>query len=292
MGFIWVVAGPSQAQPVFDPICQDPVEFDAAYPATMNQVEITSHGAALFGLLYIAQGQGPHPTVLLLHGYPGNEKSFDLAQIIRRAGWNVLVFHYRGSWSSEGDYSFSNCLKDTEVALAFLRNEEAAQTHRVKTDEIVVMGHSLGGFLALMIAQTDERVRSVCSISGVNFAHVVAEDGLDSPEGFEETAQALDKEIAMLSGTSGEAAVREIVENAESWNLLAYADRLAAKKVLLIGASRDESVPVDPHHTTLVEALQNEGAEDLTHVILESDHVFSDRRVELARVILSWLAEQ
>ena len=49
VGFIWVVAGPSQAQPVFDPICQDPVEFDAAYPAMMNQVEITSHGAALFG---------------------------------------------------------------------------------------------------------------------------------------------------------------------------------------------------------------------------------------------------
>jgi pimeloyl-ACP methyl ester carboxylesterase len=52
----------------------------------------------LNAVLYIAAGEGPHPNVLLLHGLPGNEQNIDLAQSMRRAGWNVLTFHYRGSW--------------------------------------------------------------------------------------------------------------------------------------------------------------------------------------------------
>ena len=47
-------------------------------------------------------GAGRRPTVVLLHGLPGNEKNLDLAQAIRRAGWNVVTFNYRGSWGSPG----------------------------------------------------------------------------------------------------------------------------------------------------------------------------------------------
>jgi len=37
----------------------------------------------------------------LLHGLPGYESSGDLAQSIRRAGWNVVFFHYRGTWGTK-----------------------------------------------------------------------------------------------------------------------------------------------------------------------------------------------
>jgi pimeloyl-ACP methyl ester carboxylesterase len=53
-------------------------------------------------LFYLAGGPGPHPTIVLLHGFPGNEQNLDLAQSIRRAGWNVLTLHYRGAWGSPG----------------------------------------------------------------------------------------------------------------------------------------------------------------------------------------------
>ena len=45
----------------------------------------------MYSVIYIASGPGPHPTVLMLHGFPGNEKNLDLAYSFRRAGWNVLV---------------------------------------------------------------------------------------------------------------------------------------------------------------------------------------------------------
>lgn len=73
------------------PITTDPPP-DKANPAAMQSFQLPSHGALLNAFVYIASGAGPHPTVILLHGFPGNEKNLDLAQSIRRAGWNVLYF--------------------------------------------------------------------------------------------------------------------------------------------------------------------------------------------------------
>lgn len=40
------------------------------------------HGK-LLATLYTAGGEGPHPTILLLHGIPGSEQNLDLAQAFR-----------------------------------------------------------------------------------------------------------------------------------------------------------------------------------------------------------------
>lgn len=87
---------------MFDPFTHDaPVNLE--HPALTSDVRFESHGCHLNGVL-LAAGPGPHPLVVLLHGFPGNERNFDLAQLYRRAGMNVLVFHYRGSWGSEGTF--------------------------------------------------------------------------------------------------------------------------------------------------------------------------------------------
>lgn len=46
----------------------------------------------LLSVLYTAEGDGVHPTVILLHGIPGCEQNFDLAQALRRVGFHVLTF--------------------------------------------------------------------------------------------------------------------------------------------------------------------------------------------------------
>jgi pimeloyl-ACP methyl ester carboxylesterase len=94
---------------------------DKAHPAGMRYVQIPSHGALLNGVLYTASGAGPHPALLFLHGFPGNEQNLDLAQAVRRAGFDVLTLHYRGAWGSPGAFSFAHALEDSDAALAFLR---------------------------------------------------------------------------------------------------------------------------------------------------------------------------
>ena len=87
---------------------------------------VNSGGSKLNGLLYVANGAGPHPLVILLHGYPGNERNLDLAQALRRAGNNVLYFNYRGTWGSGGEFLPSRALEDGARAVALARDAEWA----------------------------------------------------------------------------------------------------------------------------------------------------------------------
>ena len=49
----------------------------------LTGVTFDSDGHRLVGVLYLARGPGPKPTVLLLHGCPGLEKNLDLAAVLR-----------------------------------------------------------------------------------------------------------------------------------------------------------------------------------------------------------------
>lgn len=68
---------------------QDPV-----HPAHLLPVAVPSGEVTMNAALYVAAGEGPHPTVLLLHGFPGNEQNLDLAQAMReQAGtcWPLTI---------------------------------------------------------------------------------------------------------------------------------------------------------------------------------------------------------
>ena len=138
-----------------DPVTSDPAAIDAAFPAAIEEVAIASGESYMVGIVYVAQGAGPHPLVILLHGYPGDERNADLAQSLRRAGWDVLLFHYRGAWGSQGKFSFSNALEDVGSALAEARTASFAKRFRSDPSRVVLVGHSMGGFLAITAAAED-----------------------------------------------------------------------------------------------------------------------------------------
>jgi len=120
VGLSGMVQADEHAYPIPAAVITDPAP-DAANPPHSAQVLVPSHGVGMNGLFYLAGGAGPHPTIVLLHGFPGNEQNLDLAQAIRRAGWNVLTMHYRGSWGSPGVFSIAHVLEDVDAAVAFVR---------------------------------------------------------------------------------------------------------------------------------------------------------------------------
>lgn len=85
-----------RAQQMPSAVIADP-PVDKKFPPSVVGMTVTSHGVEMDTTFYLASGAGPHGTVLLLHGLPGYETNGDLAQSIRRAGLNVLLFHYRGT---------------------------------------------------------------------------------------------------------------------------------------------------------------------------------------------------
>jgi acetyl esterase/lipase len=124
-------------------VLRDPVSRDSRFPAGATGLTIESHGALMNALVYNAAGEGPHPTLVLLHGFPGNERNLDIAQAVRRAGWNVVFFHYRGAWGSEGDFSFSNALEDVPAVVDWVASDAFSKPWRADSTRIALLGHSM-----------------------------------------------------------------------------------------------------------------------------------------------------
>jgi predicted alpha/beta-fold hydrolase len=68
------------------------LKWDTTSPASSTELFIPSGNSQIAGLIYSANGLQKHPTLLLLHGYPGNERNLDIAQVVRSHGWNVIYF--------------------------------------------------------------------------------------------------------------------------------------------------------------------------------------------------------
>lgn len=263
----------------------DPVTIDEAYPPSIVELNFESYGKRLNGIAYLADGPGPHPTVILLHGYPGNEKNLDIAQALRRDGFNVFFFHYRGAWGSEGEFSFTHVIEDVASAADYLRAN--AVDYRTDPNKLILIGHSMGGFAALEAGARDEAIQCVAGLAPANFG-AIAGMFEASPEGAAGFAAYSDS-LQMLSGLTGEKAVSEILDNREAFDVSLLAPKLAGKSVLLVAGDKDTSVPPDMIHVPLVEAYEAQPGLDLEAVILSGDHSFSWSRIILTDVVLDWI---
>jgi uncharacterized protein len=269
-----------------DPLATDP-PYDPVFPAATPALTFGSGGERLLGVLHVPPGRGPHPVVVLLHGFPGNERNFDLAQVLRRAGYAALVFHYRGSWGVGGTWSWGHVLEDAAAVVAALRDPRLAATHRLDPGRVVLVGHSLGGFAALMTAAADPAVTAVASVAGFDFGAVAAHCRAD-PGARAGWVEAFAGELDPLEGTSGEALVAEMEAAGDAWRLGGLAAGLAGRRVLMVGTSRDAVTPHEVHHDPVVEAYRAADVR-LEHHVFATDHALSDHRVTLARTILGFL---
>jgi pimeloyl-ACP methyl ester carboxylesterase len=266
------------AQQVPSAIFTDPAP-DKEFPADIAAPDVMSHGSRLNAVLFIASGRGPHPTVVLMHGFPGNEKNLDLAYSLRRAGWNVLFPHYRGSWGSAGNFSFANAIEDTQSAVQFLSEPENVKKYRIDPKKIVLIGHSMGGFMAACAAARDPEVAGLVMIAAWNIGATMS--------GPRETHRVdmIPAAVPRLAGTTAEGLQAEAEANATNWNYLDYAEALKTRHVLILEA-HDRNLS---YNKDMKVALQKAGNTRVTEIYVETDHSFSDHRIALQAAILEWM---
>lgn len=277
------------APPAPPAIYADPLA-DLAHPASTLAIEITSHGAVMNGMVYRPSGTGPFPLVVLMHGLPGNEQNLDLAQALRRAGWAVMTFHYRGSWGSEGQFSIDNVIEDAKVAVAHSAEAAVARAWNIDPARIVVIGHSMGGLAtALSDGSGPKRLATILIApwDPSTLATLIRPLALG-----QRNAQAMDRwgnvTAGRLRGVSSPEIAAQIVDHGERWRLADAAHRLAGGgPLLIVTAKRDlPSSQAGP----LMIALKASGAK-FNAIEIASDHVFDDRRIELETVVLDWLLQ-
>ncbi|CAN5669029.1 hypothetical protein BH10ACI4_BH10ACI4_34850 [soil metagenome] len=272
-------------------LASDPVA-DKAAPAALESFQLPSHGALLNAFVYVAAGARPHPTVMLLHGFPGNEKNLDIAQTLRRAGYNVLYFDYRGSWGSPGDFSFSHSMEDTEAAISYLRAPANAAKLRVDPNSLILAGHSMGGMISAVTAAhfaTDPGIRGVVLISAANMAGRVlpAVQSGHGDQALIPVSKALASQgMAPLAGCTPESLAKELIANAAAWDIPSLAPKLTARPMLIV-SSDDGNTPAAE---ALAANLKKLGDTTVTSIHLATDHSYSDHRIALQQAILNFLA--
>ncbi len=269
-------------------LTQDP-PADKAYPAATASFQIPSHDGKLNALVYIASGRGPHPTVVLLHGFPGNEKNLDLAQAIRREGWNVLFFNYRGSWGSPGAFSLTHAIEDTESALAYLREPLNAARLRVDPAFLVLGGHSMGGMISSIVGARDRGLKGIALISAANMPGrflPAMQNGRPNPDPATLAHHLDDMGTYPLAGCTSESLARELIAHAVAWDLPAQAAGLATHPLLAV-SSDDGLAPATDELVARVHAIK--AAAPVTSVHIPTDHSYDDNRIALEAAFLRWL---
>lgn len=273
----------------FDPAIQD-APNDPKFPASMQPVSFTSKGCKLFGTFFFASGEGKHPTILLLHGFPGNEVNFDIAHAARRMGFNVMVFHYRGCWGSEGEYRWTHLVEDVDTAIQFLQSKAAGEKYNVDADKIVLIGHSMGGFAAVHNSIQHDEIKNIASIAGFN-SGLFGEFIEGNNELIQFSADTMQPAMEFVKCDSAVTLLNEMITNKKEWNLLNHLDTLKSKNWVIIAAKHDTIAPLDLHHKPLVGALKMAGAANFHEHILETGHSFSDSRIKLTKIICEWLSQ-
>jgi pimeloyl-ACP methyl ester carboxylesterase len=267
-------ATPGQVSPA---IANDPPP-DKAHPAGMEVLHIPTHGVLINGLLYSPGGSGPHPTLVLCHGLPGNEKNLDLAQAVRRAGWNAVTFNYRGSWGSPGSFRFAHNPEDADAVLSFLRDPKNASKLGIDPKRIAMLGHSMGGWVVAHTASRDPALLGAVFVS-------MADMGLLGGAPHAQAVKAMADDMETLADVTAESMADEVAAHTKEFVVAGTAAGLARIPVLMI--TSDDGLA--SHADGLAAAIKAKGGK-VTALHMATDHGYSDHRIALENAVITWLS--
>ena len=263
----------TQAQTSNSIVLKDLV-WDKAAPAGQVELAIPSENSLMQALMYSANGAKKHPTLLLLHGFPGNERNLDLAQVVRSKGWNVLYFNYRGSWGSQGQFSFANCVQDVKNVISFCK--KYSDSLYIDTSNIALFGHSMGGFVCLKALAELPEIKKGFALSTWN----IYEDAKDIKSS-QVTEGAKKFPISFVLNTTAEKLFQSVVDNLSFYYLQDEAAALSEKKIVML----------DEHqmNQSLANAIKKANHNYFAYEVWQTDHSFSNKRISLINKVIEFL---
>lgn len=259
-----------------DSIVLRDIAWDNSSPAGFIELAIPSGNAVMQGFIYKANGGQKHPTLLLLHGFPGNERNLDLAQVVRAHGWNVIYFNYRGSWGSGGQFSFKNCVQDVVNVVGFCKKYQ--DSLQIDPSNIVLFGHSMGGWVCLKALQQLPDIKKGFALSTWNiygeFKNVRSEQQINSK------VKAEGGEIFVLN-TPTKAIFKSVIKELDYFDLSTDAKALSEKQIIML----DEH----PLNKEIADAIKSSTRSYFDYEVWHTDHPFTNKRVSLINKVLVFL---
>ena len=153
---------------------------------TSEQVSFEGPIGTLRGLLHRPDGSDPAPAIVLLHGFTGQHIESDrlyvqAARALAAAGFAALRFDFYGSDHSDGD--FEEFTLDSEVADAGAALDWLSAQRGIDPARIGVLGLSLGGAVAALLAGQEPRVKTTVLWNAVASTRDMLKDVFAGPRG-------------------------------------------------------------------------------------------------------------
>jgi pimeloyl-ACP methyl ester carboxylesterase len=256
------------------------------------KVDLVSNGNKLNALFYTSNDKYS-PTLVLLHGFPGNNESpLGLAEKLNATGIKILVFNYQGSFSSEGFFSNRNCIHDIVVAMNFLKLEKTILQFEIDTSKIVLCGHSLGGGFALTAAVHHPEIRRIISIGGPDNSVYIKK--MKTVSGYRETFEQNASRSFSPNGPINldlESFHRyndSLILNVDYYDLVKNAEKLRDREILFIAGWLDNTASIEENVLPIYRRLKQLNSEKVNITAFDTNHGFSNVKDDLIKVIVDW----
>ncbi len=201
------------------------VPVQETLPYKSEEVTFKNGNTLLAGTLTMPEGDGPFAAVVLVSGSGpqdrdetiGGMKPLGLvADGLTRAGMAVLRYDDQGMGGSSGDIyaTIDETIANAAAAVDYLTTRK-----EIKTDQIGVLGHSEGGYVAAALGANNKKVAFIIAMAG---PAVSAQDVLIEQN----------KRILKAEGASDEAIKIQVDAMPKMWEALAKDDRDAFAKLV------------------------------------------------------------
>lgn len=261
-----------------------------------RNVSMKHENIQLAGTIHYPEGTGTAnacgsfrvPLVIICHGFVGNRIGVDrlfvkTARELTEAGNLVFRFDYGGCGESAGEYGelgLESMIAQTRTVLDY-----ALSCSDVDPSRVTLIGHSLGGAVALLTAVRDRRVKRLVLWSAVGYpftdiVKIIGREGYDQ---------------AKVKGSTDHLGYRFTPNYFDS--LAQYQPFQEAPKfhgdVLLVHGTSDDVIPVD--YSFLYEKtfwLRSDGRCE-KEIIFQANHTYSSgtHQTQLIARTKNWLRE-
>ena len=262
-------------------------EFEIDEPESFPEIaelSIVSGGCHLYGYMLTPDKRipGPYPTVIMSHGFPGYTTNNDLEFALMRMGCVVIHMNHRGAWGSEGNYLFTNLKDDLIAVTKWAHNPAIADRYNIDTENIFLVGHSMGGQTVINAAKALTFIKGVAALAAY-----------DIGAAFD---YKLEKDLFLMIETEGQclkmSSVADVYENAsdnrQALSVVENAEKLTNHNVLLVEARYDTIAPPDKMLKPLANYLSKLGGK-VAYETIQSNHSFVGQRMKLARIVGTWI---
>jgi len=256
----------------------------------INPVTFMNDGEQIVGMLHVPslKEEERAPTILMLHGFTGHKSEahrffVHVARSLCNAGFLVLRFDFRGSGDSDGE--FEDMTVPGEVSDAVRAVDFVSGLDMVDPGKIGVIGLSMGGRVAAILASKDKRVKFVILYSA---ALASLKDRLLKILERSELEKLERGEAAHIG--NGWYLKKSFFESVDSLVPLEILDKIRVP-VLIIHGDSDNVVPIDEAKKGY-EILRGLNDKNELYIVKGGDHVFTKREhtQEVIEKTLRWLA--